>query len=202
MAGPLRPFLRPLPSPDQSPTYVVCDTLPSRSASSCATPVTAYPRVPAPTPITNEPILMVYPLRNAPASALSPVSEVTSPLAPRDHNLLFALSSERNRELFRNQDLDGFVVPTPMAEWPKTRTILKTPARTLRSSPLMVPPLVEPKVVKNTSRIDNTSPEVRPPPRLRAPSYLQILLLDRVQCFWSLPLDLNSGVGVLPSQTT
>ncbi|KAJ3574534.1 hypothetical protein NP233_g1699 [Leucocoprinus birnbaumii] len=171
MAGPLRPLLRPMPSPEQSPAYVVRNSLESRCASGCATPLTSYPGVPAPTPITNEPIIMVYPLKSAPVSALSPLSEVASPLAPRDHNLLFALSSERNRELLRSQDLDGFIMPTPMAEWPKTRTIIKTPARSMQSSPLIVPPPLEPKIMpsKHIHLEESLTPEtsvlVVPPPR-------------------------------------
>jgi hypothetical protein len=69
-------------------------------------------------------------------------NSASSPLAPRDANLLFALSSEQNKELLRHHDLDGFVVPTPMAAWPKTRTIVKTP-RSRRASPLMIPPPLE-----------------------------------------------------------
>lgn len=84
---------------------------------------------------------MVLPINSAPVSALTPNSS-SSPRAPRDANLLFALSSERNREILRHHDLDGFVVPTPMAAWPKTRTVVKTP-RSLRASPLMIPPPLE-----------------------------------------------------------
>lgn len=160
MAGPLRPLLRPLPTPEQSPAYVVYNMLPSRAASGCATPVTAYPKVPAPTPITNEPIIMVLPIKSAPVSALSP-GLTPSPLAPRDSNLLFALSSEQNRELLRNHDLDGFVVPTPMAEWPKARIIVKTPTRSLRASPLMIPPPLEPIFV-NMERSNHTVSESVP----------------------------------------
>ncbi|KXN85317.1 hypothetical protein AN958_11417 [Leucoagaricus sp. SymC.cos] len=171
MAGPLRPLLRPLPSPEQSPAYVVHDILPSRSASVCATPVTAYPGVPASTPITSELIIMVYSLRDASASRLPPVSEAPSPLAPKNLDLLFALSSERNKEILKNHDMDGFVVPTPMAEWPKTRTILKTPTRSLRSSPLMVPPPLESNFVNidTNSNKSTSAPEsptlMIPPPR-------------------------------------
>lgn len=142
MAGPLRPLLRPLPTPEQSPTYVVHHILPSRSTSSCPTPITAYPRVPAPTPITNEPILMVLPMRGGPVSALSPVADSPSALTPRDLGLLFALTSEKNKELLGNHDLDGFVIPTPMAEWPKMRMIIKSPT-SWRSSPLMIPPPID-----------------------------------------------------------
>jgi hypothetical protein len=139
--GPFRFLLRLLPSPEQSPAYVIRDSLPSTASSCCATPITAYPRVPAPTPTSNEPTFMVLPINSAPVSALTPNS-ASSPLAPGDVNLLFALSSEQNKELLRNHDLDGFVVPTPMAAWPKTRTIVKTP-RSLRASPLMIPPPLE-----------------------------------------------------------
>ena len=77
-AGPLRLLLRPLPTPEQSPVHVIHDTLPSRCASGCATPMTAYPSAPVPTPMTIEPIIMVYPLRSGQFGALSSVSEVIS----------------------------------------------------------------------------------------------------------------------------
>ncbi|KAL9712001.1 hypothetical protein Ac2012v2_005077 [Leucoagaricus gongylophorus] len=121
-AGPLRPLLRPLPTPEQSPAHVVHNILPFRCASlGCATLTTAYPSAPAPTPITNEPIIMVYPLRNAQVGPLSPVSEVLSPLASRNLNLRF----EKDREYMRSNDC---VISASMTEWPKTRTIIKTPA--------------------------------------------------------------------------
>ncbi|KAF9447193.1 hypothetical protein P691DRAFT_760992 [Macrolepiota fuliginosa MF-IS2] len=160
MAGPLRPLLRPLPTPEQSPAYVVNHVLPSRSASVCPTPITAYPRVPAPTPITNEPTLMVLPMKGVPASALSPMS--ASPLAPRDFGAFFSLSSEGGRELLKAPDIDGYAVPTPMAEWPKTRTIDKTPA-SLRASPLMIPPPIETNFINmEHERYDVVTP-VAPP---------------------------------------
>lgn len=140
-AGPLRPLLRPLPTPEQSPAHVVHNILPFRCASSgCATLTTAYPSAPAPTPITNEPTIMVYPLRNAQVGPLSPVSEVLSPLASRNLNLRF----EKDREYMRSNDC---VISASMTEWPKTRTIIKTPAGSARSSPLMVPPPIEPHLV-------------------------------------------------------
>jgi hypothetical protein len=137
MAGPLRLLLRPLPTPEQSPSYVMPNLPSSGPASGCATPLTAYPRVPAPTPITNQPVIMVFPMKSAPVSALPPASEATSPLVSKDIDLLFDLSSDQNGKLLKSYDLDGFIVPTPVAEWPKTRTIVK--AQSLRSSPLRVP---------------------------------------------------------------
>lgn len=137
-AGPLRPLLRPLPTPEQSPAHVVHNILPFRCASlGCATLTTAYPSAPAP---TNEPIIMVYPLRNAQVGPLSPVSEVLSPLASKNLNLRF----EKDREYMRSNDC---VISASMTEWPKTRTIIKTPAGSARSSPLMVPPPIEPHLV-------------------------------------------------------
>jgi len=128
-----------LPTPEQSPVHVIHDTLPSRCASGCATPITAYPSAPAPTPITNEPIIMVYPLRNGQVGALSPVSEVISPLVSRNLNLCF----EEDRGYMRSNDC---MISASIAEWTKTRTTIKTPAASLQSSPLMVSLPIEPRL--------------------------------------------------------
>jgi len=137
VAGPLRLLLRPLPTPEQSPVHVVHDFLPSRCASGYATPMTAYPSASAPTPITNEPIIMVYPLRNTQVSALSPVSEVVSPLVSRN------LYLEEDRGYMRSNDC---VISASNTEWPETRTTINTPEASSQSSPLMVSLPIEPPV--------------------------------------------------------
>jgi len=100
--------------------------------------MTAYPSAPAPTPITNEPIIIVYPLRNAQVGALSPVSEAISPLVSRNLDLCF-----EDRGYMRSNDC---VISASIAEWPKTESTIKTPAASSQSSPLMVSLPIEPQL--------------------------------------------------------
>ena len=76
----------------------------------------AYPSTSVPTPITNEPIIMVYPLRSGQVGMLSSVSEVISPYVSENLNLCF----EEGRGYMRSNDC---VVSASITEWLETRTV-------------------------------------------------------------------------------
>jgi len=107
--------------------------------------MTAYPSAPVPTPMTIEPIIMVYPLRSGQVGTLSSVSEVISPYVSGNLNLCF----EEGRGYMRSNDC---VVSASIAEWPETRTTIKTPAASSQSSPFMVSLPIEPQL---TSIVDS-----------------------------------------------
>jgi len=100
--------------------------------------MTAYPSAPVPTPMTIEPIIMVYPLRSGQVGALSSVSEVIS-----------STFASKKTGYMRSNDC---VVSASIAEWPETRTTVKTPAATSQSSPFMVSLPIEPQL---TSIVDS-----------------------------------------------
>ncbi|PPQ93717.1 hypothetical protein CVT25_013057 [Psilocybe cyanescens] len=97
----LRPLLRPLPTPEQSPVILISRSS-SLGDSTLATPTTTFPQAPAPTPIKR---VTSSSLR----SALLPetVPPTPSRLFPRDLTALFALSQDEARRLLREYGLDS-----------------------------------------------------------------------------------------------
>lgn len=97
----LRPLLRPLPTPEQSPIILISRSS-SLGNSTLATPITALPQVPAPTPIKR---VTSSSLR----SALLPETVPPTPSVhfPRDLSALFALSQDETRRLLREYGLDS-----------------------------------------------------------------------------------------------
>ncbi|KAG5645439.1 hypothetical protein DXG03_006263 [Asterophora parasitica] len=131
---PLRPLLRPLPSALQSPAYV--SKRPWAAYPSMATavpsPMTPFPGVPTPTPLTLKvPALMVPPGSNQVFELIPPTP---SPLFPRDLGSLFALGPDAAKRLLQDYGLDSTAsagpspsIEKPRAKAPLTKTGLNTP---------------------------------------------------------------------------
>jgi len=102
----LRPLLRPLPTPEQSPTIIVTED------SAFNSPVSALPRIraPAPTPIKRS---TSYSFKGAE----TPVPPTPSPRFPRDLKSLFQLGFEDAKTLLREYGLSSGVsspaIPNP-----------------------------------------------------------------------------------------
>ncbi|KAF9565562.1 hypothetical protein CPC08DRAFT_658991 [Agrocybe pediades] len=118
----LRPLLRPLPTPEQSPVIIISH-FDSVANSTMATPTSAYPnhfnyKVPAPTPIKR---VTSSSLR----SAFIPdtVPPTPSSLFPRDLAALFALSQEDTKKLLREYGLDS-AVSSPVRPRPRGLSIV------------------------------------------------------------------------------
>lgn len=109
----LRPLLRPLPTPEQSPIIRISRSS-SMGNSTLATPATAFPRGPAPTPIRRS--------RSGAAGLQVPetVPPTPSRFFPRDLSTLFALSQDDARRLLRDYGLSS-ATASPINENPKPR---------------------------------------------------------------------------------
>ncbi|CAA7259037.1 unnamed protein product [Cyclocybe aegerita] len=103
----LRPLLRPLPTPEQSPVIAISRSS-SQGNSSLPTPATAFPRVPAPTPIKRT-------FSNPFRSDVGPPTAST--LFPQDLRALFSLGPEATRRLLREYGLVS-ATSTPAVETP------------------------------------------------------------------------------------
>lgn len=92
----IRPLLRPLPTPEQSPTIIVTED------SALNSPVSAFHsiRAPAPTPIRRS---TSHSFKGTPN--LDTVPPTPSPLFPRDLKTLFKLGAEDARTLLRQYGL-------------------------------------------------------------------------------------------------
>jgi len=97
----LRPLLRPLPTPEQSPTIIVTED------STFNSPVSALPciRAPAPTPIKRS---TSHSFKGA-HSLETPVPPTPSPRFPRDLKSLFQLGFEDAKALLREYGLSSGV---------------------------------------------------------------------------------------------
>ena len=111
--APLRPLLRPLPTPEQSPIIHISRSS-SMGNSTLATPATAFPRGPAPTPIR----------RSRSGVGGLQVAETVPPTPsqhfPKDLSALFALSQGAARRLLRDYGLSS-ATASPISENPKPR---------------------------------------------------------------------------------
>ncbi|KAJ3514789.1 hypothetical protein NLJ89_g2168 [Agrocybe chaxingu] len=103
----LRPLLRPLPTPEQSPVIAISRSS-SQGNSSLPTPATAFPRVPAPTPIKRT-------FSNPFRTDIGPPTAST--LFPQDLRALFSLGPEATRRLLREYGLVS-AASTPAVETP------------------------------------------------------------------------------------
>ena len=104
--APIRPLLRPLPTPEQSPVVPPISRSTSIDINSVLpTPRSAYPPVPAPTPIRR---YASNPSRDPPT---------VSALFPPDLRTLFAMGPEQTRQLLRDYGLVSGS-PTPLIETP------------------------------------------------------------------------------------
>ena len=104
--APLRPLLRPLPTPEQSPVVPPISRSSSiDSRTALPTPASAFPRVPAPTPIKR--------------TSSNPFKEqpTISALFPADLRSLFALGPDATRKLLREYGLAS-EHSTPVMEKP------------------------------------------------------------------------------------
>lgn len=109
--APLRPLLRPLPTPEQSPVVISISRSSSMGYSTLPTPATAFPQGPAPTPIRRS---ASNPYRSLTAETVPPSP---SPFFPRDMTTLFALNPEETKRLLREYGLTS-AVASPAAEHP------------------------------------------------------------------------------------
>jgi len=104
--APIRPLLRPLPTPEQSPVVPPISRSTSVDNNSVLpTPTSAYPHVPAPTPIRRA---TSNPAREPPT---------VSALFPPDLRTLFAMDPDQTRQLLRDYGLVS-ESPTPVIEMP------------------------------------------------------------------------------------
>ncbi|KAF9049883.1 hypothetical protein BJ165DRAFT_1454572 [Panaeolus papilionaceus] len=101
----LRPLLRPLPTPEQSPVIMISRSSSLDNSSKLPTPMTAYPRAPAPTPIKRT-------SSNKFRSNLGPIPSTPSTLFPADLKALFDLGPEETKKLLRDYGLNSAVTPT------------------------------------------------------------------------------------------
>jgi len=138
----LRPLLRPLPTPAQSPVYVVKRAFPA-SDSTGGSPISAFPTVPVPTPVVTSATFTI-PQKNQIFSFIPPIP---SPLFPVDlrsfssfgpnaaRRLVFkgyGIEDEHSELLSDSNDhskaYSGRVVKTSPASGPETtRTLLRSP---------------------------------------------------------------------------
>jgi len=107
----LRPLLRPLPTPEQSPVAPPITRSSSMGTSTLATPASAYPGVPAPTPIKRS-TSGSFRIDRGPLTA--------STLFPEDLRSLFRLGPDETRKLLRDYGLVS-AAPTPVVERPPPR---------------------------------------------------------------------------------
>ena len=98
-ARPLRPLLRPLPTPAQSPAYVVNSAGPSVGSAN-ETPVSAFLTVPEPTPV----VMSATFIPRARAFYFTPPTR--SPLVPNDLLSLFSLSGSAAKPLSKDCRID------------------------------------------------------------------------------------------------
>ncbi|KAF8891740.1 hypothetical protein BD779DRAFT_144886 [Infundibulicybe gibba] len=111
---PLRPLLRPLPTPAQSPVFVISKTLPVYDSPE-QSPISPRPRVPAPTPIASSaPYYFPHGSMSKGALDVIPSSPTPSPLFPRDLNALFSLGADTARTLLQEYGLGGTSDESPM----------------------------------------------------------------------------------------
>ncbi|KAF8967934.1 hypothetical protein BDZ97DRAFT_1802022, partial [Flammula alnicola] len=113
--APLRPLLRPLPTPEQSPVVIAISRSSSmgNSTLTTVTPTTAFPQGPAPTPIRRT-------VSNSFRMGLTVPDTVPpspSPFFPRDMTTLFALNPEETRRLLREYGLSS-AAGSPATEHP------------------------------------------------------------------------------------
>ncbi|PPQ66311.1 hypothetical protein CVT24_007308 [Panaeolus cyanescens] len=101
----LRPLLRPLPTPEQSPVIMISRSSSLDNSSKLPTPLTAYPRAPAPTPIKRT-------SSNKFRSSLEPIPSTPSTLFPADLKALFDLGPEDTKRLLRDYGLSSAMTPT------------------------------------------------------------------------------------------
>ncbi|KAF7428163.1 hypothetical protein PC9H_007384 [Pleurotus ostreatus] len=113
---PLRPLLRPLPTPEQSPSYV---------RSPIFSPETAVPAVPLPTPMTAAPASF-----SGPRSSLVPPTP--SALFPKDLQTLLRYDAQRARQLLADYGLIEETSESPSGSEvpPSGSKSLQTPATT------------------------------------------------------------------------
>lgn len=108
--APLRPLLRPLPTPEQSPVVISISRSSSLGYSTLPTPATVFPQGPAPTPI-----------RRTASNPFRLISDTVppspSPYFPRDMTTLFALNPEETKRLLREYGLTS-ATTSPTAEHP------------------------------------------------------------------------------------
>lgn len=116
----LRPLLRPLPTPEQSPTCVVQRMLPTTTPMD-PSPLSAFPRlkVPAPTPIVTSSHYLLLP--GGSNQYVQVIPPTPSPLFPRDIKSLFALGPETARRLLRDYGLDSIDEQSPATDDPRPK---------------------------------------------------------------------------------
>ena len=119
---PLRPLLRPVPTPEQSPyPILVTSATDSMPSSASALPIGSFPTPPAPSPIKRSKSLGIpAPGAISRSQSLSmqqaiPQTPSVSELFPRDLKALFALSPDATRTLLRDYGLQS-VGSSPVAE--------------------------------------------------------------------------------------
>ncbi|KAF8161239.1 hypothetical protein B0H34DRAFT_372103 [Crassisporium funariophilum] len=112
--APLRPLLRPLPTPEQSPAVALTKST-SMDSSLLGSPMSAFPRVPAPTPIKRSTSNLYRGVH-----VLETVPPTPSPLFPRDLKSLFKLGAGDARALLQQYGLIS-AVSSPSTERPKHR---------------------------------------------------------------------------------
>lgn len=103
----LRPLLRPLPTPEQSPNIVISGAF-LLGHSTNPSPVSARPKAPAPTPTHTSSLLT--------PGGINLVPPTPSPLFPRDLKALFSLSPDTAKKLLADYGLDDSASdPSPVS---------------------------------------------------------------------------------------
>ncbi|KAF9456946.1 hypothetical protein BDZ94DRAFT_1274442 [Collybia nuda] len=118
----LRPLLRPLPTPQQSPTYVV-RRAPLPITPLDPTPLSAFPRlkVPAPTPITTFSQYLLIPGGSNQYIQVTPPTP--SPTLPRDLKSLFALDPDMTQRLLQDYSSDNKDEYLPANDDPRPKAV-------------------------------------------------------------------------------
>ncbi|KAG6866225.1 hypothetical protein C0991_007250 [Blastosporella zonata] len=134
----LRPLLRPLPSALQSPAYVLKQPFTANN-SNIASPVTAFPAAPMPTPMVARIPAIVFPPGSKQVFELVPPTP--SPLFPRDMRSLFALGPDAAKQLLNDYGLQNTsAAPSPSkTDGHRIRVATQTGLNTPVTSPVIEP---------------------------------------------------------------
>ncbi|TFK23924.1 hypothetical protein FA15DRAFT_670011 [Coprinopsis marcescibilis] len=115
LSVPLRPLLRPLPTPEQSPYPIIVTTAVDESRLSSAFPLSEFPHAPAPTPIKRSVSAFASLGAISRSHSIQPMSPGPSALFPKDLKSLFALGPDATRTLLREYGLES-AAPSPSIE--------------------------------------------------------------------------------------
>ncbi|KAJ2914398.1 hypothetical protein MD484_g6012, partial [Candolleomyces efflorescens] len=114
LTAPLRPLLRPVPTPEQSP-YPILVTSATGSGPNSAIPFSSFPHAPAPTPVRRTRSNIPSAISRSQSLQPIPSTPAASALFPRDLKSLFSLGPDATRALLREYGLQS-TMSSPVVE--------------------------------------------------------------------------------------